>query len=113
MFFGRAPKSVSILNSRKPLAEQAANQKALAQLNVTFETMLVWFNIKQPKDSYIQTPEARKARRIDGGIDETQRDKYLKMLDQLESSYKKGGWLNQNSRVKYIAELRDTILHHE
>ena len=97
----------------KPLAVQAANQKELAQLNVTFETMLVWFNIKSPTDSYVQTPEARRAKRIDGRIDETQRDKYLKMLDQLESGYKQGGWLNQNSHAKYIEKLRDAITQHK
>jgi protein phosphatase len=95
------------------LMVQAASQRDLAQLNVTFETMLVWFNIKSPTDSYIQTPEARQAKKIDGGIDEAQRDKYLKMVDQLEAGYKNGGWLNQNSHVKYIKALRDAITRHK
>ena len=97
----------------KPLAVQAENHRELAQLNVTFETMLVRFNIKSPTDSYVQTPEARKEKKIDGGIDKTQRDKYLKMLDQLENGYKIGGWLNQNRRAKYIEKLREAIIHHE
>ncbi len=73
-----------------PLAVQAANQREIAQLNVTFETMLVSFNIKSPTYSYVQTPEALKEKKIDGVIYKTQRYTYLKMLYQLENRYKKG-----------------------
>jgi len=94
----------------KTYVGQAERQKDIRQLNVTFEKMLVWFNVKEPTDPYIQTPEAKKESRRDGDIG-SQRDQYLKLVDWLEAEYKKGGWLEQNDRAKYIKELRDTISH--
>ena len=73
--------------------------------------MQVKFNVRGPTDPNIQTPEARKEQRIEGALDEAQRQKYLKDLDQLEGGYKKGGWLDQN-RVKFIKKLRDAISHY-
>ena len=107
------PASAGLVNKSQfhAMAVWAANQKELSRLNIAFETMQVKFNVRGPTDPNIQTPEARKEQRIEGALDEAQRQKYLKDLDQLEGGYKKGGWLDQN-RVKFIKKLRDAISHY-
>jgi len=95
------------------LAARAARQKEFARLNSTFETMLVEFDIKSPADPYIETPEGRQARKIEGTLSQAQRDKYLETLRQLENDYDRGGWLEENNREKYINKLRDIIVHHQ
>lgn len=96
----------------KNYVSHAEREKDYQQLNITYEKMLVWFNIKNPSDPYIQTPEARKESRRDGSIGE-QRDQYLKLVDWLESEYKRGGWLEQNDRAKNLKDLKNTISHRD
>jgi protein phosphatase len=110
--FTNKPPFIALAQWAKACADQAATQAKLAQLNVSFEEMLVWFNIKKPTDPYIKTPEARKEQRKDGELG-NQKDNYLNRITWLENEYKNGGWLNQDDRAKYLKELRDTIAHHD
>ena len=80
---------------------------------VTFEEMLVWFNVKNPTDSYIQTAEARKQNPVNGALLEQQRQQYLATITWLENEFGKLGILNQNDRAKYLKELKNTVAHHE
>ena len=88
-------------------------QKLLQQATATYEKMLVWFNIKNPTDAYIQTAEAKKESRRDGAFSEGDRQKYLDTAAWLENEFAKAGILNQNDRAKNLKELKDTIAHHE
>lgn len=81
-------------------------------LDAELEKFLVWFNVLQPGDPHIKTPDARKASRIDGEIG-GQRQQYLAELARMENEYRKGGWLGQEDRQKYLDELKDTIKHRE
>jgi len=94
-------------------AEQVEKQKLLQQATVRFEELLVWFNIKNPTDAYIQTPEAKKQNRRDGTLSVEDRQKALDTLTWLENEFGSAGILNQNDRAKYLKELKNTIAHHE
>jgi len=94
------------------LGVKAKSNTSLDQININFEKMLVWFNIKKATDVYIQTAEARKETRLDGELG-TQRDKYIQMVAQFETEFKKAGWLEERDRAKYLKELKETILHRE
>jgi hypothetical protein len=37
----------------------------------------------------------------------------LKLVDWLESEYKRGGWLEQNDRAKNLKDLKNTISHRD
>ena len=97
----------------RALAARAARQEDFARLNSTLQEMLVWFNIKSADDSYIQVPEARQARPIEGPLSQAKRDEYIKTVDQLESGFDQGGWPDEDDRGKSIKKLRDAIAHHE
>jgi hypothetical protein len=97
----------------RALGDWAEKQKRLQQLTVTFEQMLVWFNIKNPTDSYITTAEAKKQRTVNGALSGVDRQKYLDTTTLLENEFGKLGILNQNDRAKYLKELKNTIGHHE
>ena len=94
-------------------ADQVTRQKNIQQMNATYETMLVWFNIKKPTDAYIQTPEARKQSRMDSALQDKQRQQYLDYITMLETNYAKYGMLNQNDRAKNLKQLRDVVVHRE
>ena len=97
----------------KSAADAIQNQKQLQQANVTFEEMLVWFNIVRPTDSYIKTPEARQQARYDGQLDDKQRQEYLTTIAQLQTIFASSGLLNQNNRAKLLKDLEETVAHHE
>jgi len=97
----------------KSAAAADQNQKQLEQANVTFEEMLVWFNIVRPSDSYIKTPQARQQVRYDGQLDEKQRQEYLATIAQLQTVFASSGLLNQNNRAKLLKDLEETVAHHE
>ena len=91
----------------------AGQQKdAIVSLDAELQKYLVWFNVLKATDPRITDPEARKAQRQDGEIG-AQRDQYLKRIAWLEGEFRKGGWLAQNDRQKYLDELKDTIVHRE
>jgi protein phosphatase len=94
-------------------ADQAARQKTAADLNVTYEEMLVWFNVKKPTDPEIQTAQARKQSAFSGGLVDTQRQQYLGMVSTLETNFTRLGLIKQNNRAKNLKELRDVIAHHD
>lgn len=87
-------------------------KQSLTKLDAELETYLVWFNVLKPSDPHIKTPEGRKASRIDGEIG-VQRDQYLAEVTRMENEYRKGGWLGQEDRQKYLDKLRDTIGNRE
>jgi hypothetical protein len=87
--------------------QAAARKKDPVWLDADLEKLLVWFNIMPPTDSRIQTPEARKAQML--GAIGPKKDIYLREVQRLEDEYKKGGWLDQNDREKYLKELKKTI----
>ena len=93
--------------------DQVEKQKRLQQATVTFEIMLVWFNVKNPTDAYITTAEAKKQNTVNGALSGVDRQKYLDRTTWLETEFGKLGMLNQNDRAKYLKELRGTIAHHE
>jgi protein phosphatase len=94
-------------------ADQAARQKQAADLNVTYEEMLVWFNVKRPADPEIKTAQARKQSAFSGGLLDPQRQQYLGMVSMLETNFTRLGILNQDNRAKNLKELRDVISHHD
>lgn len=89
------------------------DQIQLKQATMTFEEMLVWFNIKRPDDPYIQTAEARKQVRYDGALDDKQRQQYLTTIAQLQTLFASTGMLDQNDRAKLLKDLEETVSHHE
>ena len=91
----------------------ANDQKEADHLEGAFETMLVSFGVKSPGNAYIKDPAARKARRINTPIVAAARNAYLGIVDQLESAFRKAGRLDEDSRSKYIAQLRDAINQHD
>jgi protein phosphatase len=97
----------------RALGDWAEKQKRLQQLTVTFEQMLVWFNIKNPTDSYITTAEAKKQKTVNGALSGMDRQKYMDTTTWLENEFGKLGILNQNDRAKYLKELKNTVAHHE
>ena len=94
-------------------SDQVEKQKRLQLAAVTFEEMLVWFNVKNPTDPYIHTAEARKQNPVNGALLEQQRQQYLATITWLENEFGKLGILNQNDRAKYLKELKNTVAHHE
>jgi hypothetical protein len=116
-----APASASLTN--KPpfheLNDWATAQSAvglqkdsLVSLDDELQKYLVWFNVLKATDPRITSAAARKAERQDGEIG-AQRDQYLNRIAWLETEYRKGGWLSQNDRQKYLDQLKDTIIHRE
>jgi hypothetical protein len=95
------------------LAARAQEQKERVRLDGALEEMLVEFEIKGPTDSGIVTPEGRQAKRIDGSLGPSDRDRFLKAVDQLEADYRKRGWLDLNDRAKFIKRLRGAIADHK
>ncbi len=89
------------------------NQIQLKQATITFEEMLVWFNIKRPNDPYIQTNEAKHQSRYDGSLDDKQRQQYLATIGQLQTVFASTGMLDQNDRAKLLKDLEETVTHHE
>jgi hypothetical protein len=94
-------------------AQAQSDQLAKQQATVLYEQMLVWFNIKNPKDAAITTAEAKKESRRDGALTDQQKKLYLERVASLENEFGKTGLLNQNDRAKNLKELKDTIAHHE
>ncbi|HEX4263459.1 MAG TPA: hypothetical protein VH597_03895 [Verrucomicrobiae bacterium] len=87
-------------------------KNTLVSLDDELQKYLVWFNVVKATDARITSAEARKAQRQDGEIG-GQRDQYLNRIAWLETEYRKGGWLNQDDRQKYLDQLKDTIIHRE
>jgi protein phosphatase len=81
-------------------ADQAEKQKRLQQATVTFEEMLVWFNIKDSTDPHIQTAEARKQKPVNGSLLDQDRQKFLALVPWLESEYSELEKLGQNNLDK-------------
>jgi hypothetical protein len=94
-------------------ADQFEKQKAQQQLTITFEVLLVRFNIKKPTDPYITTTEAKKEVRLDGILSEQDRQRYQDIIASLETGFGKPSTPIQNDRAKLLKELKDTVIHHE
>ncbi len=92
-------------------AQAELRKKDPVWLDAEFEKLLVWFNIVPSTSPRIQTPEARKQKML--GAIGPQKDVYLREIQRLEDEYKKGGWLTQNDREKYLKELKKTITYWE
>jgi protein phosphatase len=110
--FAAKPPFRALAESAQSFVAQARGAEALDRLDTEFEKMLVWFNIVRPTSPYLRLPEARKETRHDGEIG-AQREYYLGRVTVLENEFKKGGWLNQRDRAKYLGKLRDEIKHRE
>jgi hypothetical protein len=109
---GKAP-FLALAQWAQTQANQAASQKVAANLNVTYEELLVWFNVKKPSDQEIHTTLARKQSAFSGGLTDAQRQQYLGTVSLLETNFTRLGIINQNNRAKNLNELRDVILHHD
>ena len=94
-------------------SDQSAKQQLLQQATVRYEQMLVWFNVKNPKDPAITTAEAKKEKPVNGALLDQQRQQYLATIVWLENEFGKMGLLTQNDRAKNLKELKDTVAHHE
>jgi hypothetical protein len=111
--FAGKPPFLALAQWAQAQSAQATGSNKLDQLDAEFEKMLVWFNIKNPKDAYLRTAEAKKERRLDGEIGVKQRQQFLDAVNRLENEFRKGGWLDQRERARYLTELRTTIMHRE
>lgn len=110
--FAAKPPFRALAEWAQSFVAQAQGAEALDRLDLEFEKMLVWFNIMKPTSPYLRMPESRKEGRHDGEIG-AQREYYLGRVTALESELRKGGWLNQRDRARYLGELRTTIAHRE
>ncbi|HEY2843107.1 MAG TPA: hypothetical protein VGJ09_05625, partial [Bryobacteraceae bacterium] len=86
--------------------------ETLASLDAEFQKYLVKFSVLRATDAYITDPIARKETRLGSEIG-GQRKWYLHRVDVLESEYRKGGWLTQDDRQRYLAKLKGNITHWE
>ncbi|HEY5504298.1 MAG TPA: hypothetical protein VIK28_04000, partial [Sedimentisphaerales bacterium] len=87
--------------------------KISAEASVAYEELLVWFNLKNPTDPYIQTAVARKQTPLNRALSDHERNRYLATVTGLENEFGKLGILNQNARVKFLVELKGAIARHE
>jgi hypothetical protein len=109
----RKPPFAAIGQWAKGSVSTYQNQAQLQQADITFEEMLVWFNIKRPTDPYIQMPEAQKQVAFDGQLDANQKQQYLATITELRNVFASTGQINQNDRDKLLKDLEETVQHHE
>ena len=109
---GKPPfEDLRIWAGAKADAQAELRKKDPVWLDAEFEKLLVWFNVVPSTSPRIQSPEARKQKML--GAIGPQKDVYLREVQRLEEEYKKGGWLTQNDREKYLKELKKTITYWE
>ncbi len=94
-------------------ADQLEVQRRLQSANTVFEEMLIWFNIKQTADPYIQTAQARRQVPIGGALDYEEWQQCQAICTQLEAVFAIYGVLDQNNRARLLDELRESIKHHD
>jgi hypothetical protein len=93
----------------KATEDEALKGKDPAWLDAELEVLLVRFNVLSPKDRWIQSPEARKEKTMDGFLALDAKEYYLNRIKWLRSEYGQRGWLNQRDRKKYLDKLESTV----
>ena len=78
-------------------------------LDAELEILLVRFNVLGPNDRWLQTPEARKEKSLDGLLSLDAKEALLNRVKWLRAEYAKRGWLMQRDRKKYLDRLESSI----
>lgn len=91
----------------QPASDKTSTAQTRGQLNTKLEVMLVQLGVFKPDAPEIRSDEARKTKPLpDGALDTGY---YLRLVDQLEADFRKGGWLEQDDYRKRIAKLKEAI----
>jgi hypothetical protein len=93
----------------KAAEDEALKAKSPAWLDAELEILLVRFNILSANDRWLQTPEARKEKLLDGLLSEGGKEYYLNRVRWLRAEYTKRNWLTQRDRNKYLDRLESDI----
>ncbi len=91
----------------QPASDKPSTAQTLGQLKTKLEVLLVQLGVFKPGAAEIRSEEARRTKPLaDGALDTGY---YLRLVDQLEADFKKGGWLEQDDYRKHIAKLKEAI----
>lgn len=93
----------------KAREDEGQKSKSPGWLDAKMEILLVQFKVLKATDAKIVTSAARQADVIDGSLNLTDQEEYLRAVNALEAEYKKRGWLDSGDRKKLIKQLREHI----